>query len=292
MMRATFSFCLLLVSVPQVAGFGSMPGTISGRTGGTCTGTNRCATTFMGVDFCGYYVVEQEFCYAVQPMIEQCKHLLKSCSESEGGATSSHCKSYDGYEASGLCPERGDAAVDATCKSLASGIPLPPGTWCGSVKDEDVCGQSFLTYPSEVDGYVDTTTYQYCIFDVGQKKCKKNTQWINGVKYDRVAFCDSSCLEGFQTKLTRLSTGAECNKGAGVWDRLNSESTCESTFYTSTDGGTDYKCKWYYDKAPGCSAEWYPSGGAACSCAEGDSCAAMEDMCCDASSCTECSKLG
>jgi len=135
-----------------------MPGTISGRTGGTCTGTNRCATTFMGVDFCGYYVVEQEFCYAVQPMIEQCKHLLQSCSESEGGATSSHCKSYDGYEASGLCPERGDAAVDATCKSLASGIPLPPGTWCGSVKDEDVCGQSFLSYPSEVDGYVDTTT--------------------------------------------------------------------------------------------------------------------------------------
>merc|ERR1712060_1013762 len=156
----------------------------------------------------------------------------------------------------GLCPERGDTAVDATCRSLASGIPLPPGTWCGSVKDEDVCGQSFLTYPSEVDGYVDTTPYQYCIFDVGQKKCKKNTQWINGVKYDRVAFCDSSCLEGFQTKLTRLSTGAECNKGAGVWDRLNSESTCESTFYTSTDGGTDYKCKWYYDKDPGCSAAW------------------------------------
>jgi len=122
------------------------------------------------------------------------------------------------------------------------------------------------------------------------RACRSSSTCI--ATHSPTSHCGVVPQEGFQTKLTRLSTGAECNKGAGVWDRLNSESTCESTFYTSTDGGTDYKCKWYYDKDPGCSAEWYPSGGAACSCAEGDSCVAMEDMCCDASSCTECSKLG
>jgi hypothetical protein len=202
------------------------------------------------------------------------------------------------------------AIGSAFCKLLDLSKKLPEGKWCGTVKSEDECTGSFLTYDNGPTG---EETFQPCYWDPAfvrgdvRGKCKKYKE--SG--YDVVGFCDPFCLVD-KSELHSLGT-EKCNTGLytdysthGLYNRLRSEESCTGS-YVSPTADVDNGCEWLAGTAR-CDPSFYcnaeddtdltdddPYTGCfpACNCQSPltTGCAPVPVMCCNRDACTPCDEL-